>query len=143
MVVHLRDHSETQGGEELEVCEVAWTGWNPKTIEQLKALYAQLLEKFKPAYRIEMRFDRVDDAYEVKGKKRKFLFTESDANPFFGRMSDRTSSRWGMRRPWMLLGLLGGSLGILVVALAPSVPVVLVGWCIAQLLFNAVLLTAP
>src|SRR4051794_4328123 len=61
------------------------------------------------------------------------------ANPFFGRLSDRTSSRWGMRRPWMLLGLLGGSLGILVVALAPSVPVVLVGWCIAQLLFNAVL----
>jgi MFS family permease len=33
----------------------------------------------------------------------------------------------------------GGSLGILVVALAPSVPVVLVGWCIAQVLFNALL----
>jgi MFS family permease len=31
------------------------------------------------------------------------------ANPFFGRMSDRTSSRWGMRRPWMVIGLLGGS----------------------------------
>jgi hypothetical protein len=33
----------------------------------------------------------------------------------------------------------GGSLGILMVALAPSIPVVLVGWCIAQLLFNALL----
>src|SRR6185295_7862786 len=49
-------------------------------------------------------------------------------NPFFGRMSDRTSSRLGMRRPWMIIGLLGGSAGILVVALAPTVPVVLLGW---------------
>jgi MFS family permease len=60
-------------------------------------------------------------------------------NPFFGRMSDRTSSRLGMRRPWMLIGLGGGCLGILIVALAPSIPMVLVGWCIAQLLFNALL----
>jgi MFS family permease len=60
-------------------------------------------------------------------------------NPFFGRMSDRTSSRLGMRRPWMVIGLVGGSVGILIVALAPDVPVVLVGWCIAQLFFNALL----
>src|SRR5213082_332480 len=60
-------------------------------------------------------------------------------NPFFGRMSDRTSSRVGMRRPWMVIGLVGGSLGILVVALAPSIAVVLVGWCLAQLFFNALL----
>jgi MFS family permease len=61
------------------------------------------------------------------------------ANPFFGKMSDRTTSRLGMRRPWMIIGLLGGSVGILVVALAPSIPVVLVGWCIAQVFFNALL----
>jgi MFS family permease len=60
-------------------------------------------------------------------------------NPFFGRMSDRTTSHLGMRRPWMVIGLVGGCAGILVVALAPSVPLVLVGWCIAQLLYNAVL----
>ena len=60
-------------------------------------------------------------------------------NPFFGKMSDRTSSSWGMRRPWMVIGLVGGSLGILIVALAPAMPVVLVGWCIAQLFFNALL----
>ncbi|HZE01522.1 MAG TPA: MFS transporter, partial [Pseudonocardiaceae bacterium] len=60
-------------------------------------------------------------------------------NPFFGKMSDRTSSRVGMRRPWMVIGLVGGSLGILVVALAPSIAVVLVGWCLARLLFNALL----
>ena len=60
-------------------------------------------------------------------------------NPFFGKMSDRTTSPLGMRRPWMVIGLVGGSLGVLVVALAPNIPVVLVGWCIAQLLFNALL----
>ena len=61
------------------------------------------------------------------------------ANPFFGRMSDRTTSRLGMRKPWLVIGLLGGSVGILVVALAPDVAVVLIGWCLAQLFFNALL----
>src|SRR5438105_12570218 len=42
-----------------------------------------------------------------------------------------------MRRPWMVIGLVGGSLGILIVALAPNITILLVGWCIAQLLFNA------
>ncbi|MEO6142498.1 MAG: MFS transporter [Dermatophilaceae bacterium] len=60
-------------------------------------------------------------------------------NPFFGKMSDRTSSQLGMRRPWMIVGLIVGSLGIAIVALAPNVPVVLLGWCIAQLFFNALL----
>jgi MFS family permease len=60
-------------------------------------------------------------------------------NPFFGRMSDRTSSRLGMRRPWMVIGLVGGTIGILIVAFAPNIAVVLVGWCIAQLFFNALL----
>jgi MFS family permease len=60
-------------------------------------------------------------------------------NPFFGRLSDRTTSRFGMRRPWLLIGLAGGTVGILVVALAPAVWVVLVGWCLAQLFFNAML----
>jgi MFS family permease len=58
-------------------------------------------------------------------------------NPFFGRLSDRTSSPLGMRRPWMVAGLAGGCLGILVVAVAPSIPVVLAGWCAAQLFFSA------
>jgi MFS family permease len=61
------------------------------------------------------------------------------ANPLFGRLSDRTSSRWGMRRPWMIGGLLGGTIGILIVATATNVAMVVLGWCIAQLFFNAVL----
>ena len=60
-------------------------------------------------------------------------------NPFFGKMSDRTYSRLGMRRPWMVIGLVGGSIGVTVVALAPNIAVVLVGWCIAQVFFNALL----
>lgn len=59
------------------------------------------------------------------------------AAPVFGRLSDRTASRYGMRRPWMLGGLTGGVLGIAVVATAPTVTVVLAGWCLAQLSFNA------
>ena len=39
----------------------------------------------------------------------------------------------------MVTGLAGGCLGVLIVALAPSIPVVLAGWCIAQLFFNALL----
>ncbi len=61
------------------------------------------------------------------------------ANPFFGRLSDRTTSKWGMRRPWLLLGLAGGGAGIVVVAFAPNVGMVLLGWCCAQVFLNAVL----
>jgi MFS family permease len=39
----------------------------------------------------------------------------------------------------MVIGLVGGVLGIAIVALAPNIAVVLVGWCIAQLFFNALL----
>src|SRR3984885_9028896 len=51
-------------------------------------------------------------------------------NPFFGKMSDRTSSRLGMRRPWMVIGVAGGTLGVAIAALAPNIQVVLLGWCI-------------
>ena len=61
------------------------------------------------------------------------------SNPFFGRLSDRTTSRMGMRRPWMIVGLVGGAIGTLTVALAPTIGVVLVGWCIAQVFLNALL----
>lgn len=61
------------------------------------------------------------------------------ANPLFGRLSDRTTARMGMRRPWMLLGLGVGTVGILVVAVAPNITVVLIGWCTCQVFFNATL----
>src|SRR3954471_2415577 len=61
------------------------------------------------------------------------------SNPFFGRLSDRTTARAGMRRPWMIVGLVGGTLGTVTVAVAPGIPVVLAGWCVAQVFFNALL----
>ena len=60
-------------------------------------------------------------------------------NPLFGRLSDRTTSRFGMRRPWLIGGMLCGSAALLMIATAQSLAVVLIGWCLAQLAFNAVL----
>jgi MFS family permease len=60
-------------------------------------------------------------------------------NPLFGRLSDRTTSRFGMRRPWLLGGVLCGSAALLLIATADSITTVLIGWCLAQLAFNAVL----
>jgi MFS family permease len=60
-------------------------------------------------------------------------------NPLAGALSDRTTSRFGMRRPWMVLGLVGGTAAVLVVAVAPNLAVAVVGWCAAQLFLNALL----
>ena len=60
-------------------------------------------------------------------------------NPVFGRLSDRTLSRFGRRRPWMIGGAVVFVGAMLIVALAGSVPVLLAGWCLAQLAGNAVL----
>jgi MFS family permease len=63
-------------------------------------------------------------------------------NPIFGRWSDRTISRLGMRRHWMLIGLSGGISGIGIVAVADRVAGVLAGWCMAQVFFLNALLAA-
>lgn len=60
-------------------------------------------------------------------------------NPLFGRLSDRTTSRFGMRRPWLIGGVICGAIALLIIATATTVVMVLVGWCLAQLAFNAVL----
>jgi len=61
------------------------------------------------------------------------------ANPFFGRLSDRTISKMGMRRPWLIFGSLFGLAGLAIIAIGNSVPMVLAGWCLAQIAFNATL----
>ena len=60
-------------------------------------------------------------------------------NPFFGRLSDRTTSRLGMRRPWMVGGALVALAGLLVIASAGTIPAVLAGWIVTLLGANALL----
>jgi MFS family permease len=60
-------------------------------------------------------------------------------NVLFGRLSDRTTSRWGRRRPWIVAGTVVMTVAFVVMALGQSVPVVTAGWCLAQLGANATL----
>nr|WP_221379171.1 MFS transporter [Actinoplanes polyasparticus] len=57
-------------------------------------------------------------------------------NPLAGRLSDRTMSRFGMRKPWIFSGAVIGYAGVAVIAFAPNVPVVLLGWSVAQIGLN-------
>jgi MFS family permease len=59
------------------------------------------------------------------------------ANPLFGALSDRTRSRFGQRRPWIAVGFAGGTVAIGLLAVAPAIPLVLLGWCAVQILLNA------
>ena len=60
-------------------------------------------------------------------------------NPIFGALSDRTRSRFGRRRPYLVGGALCGFAALALIGAAASLTLVLVGWCLAQLAYNAVL----
>lgn len=55
------------------------------------------------------------------------------ANPLFGAFSDRTWSRFGRRRPWVLIGAVLGSIALLALAGAPNVAAATALWCLVQL----------
>ena len=59
------------------------------------------------------------------------------ANPLFGAISDRTTWRAGRRLPWTVIGMLGGVASLAVLAGAPTVAVMIIGWCAAQFTLNA------
>ncbi|SHN46240.1 MFS transporter [Cryptosporangium aurantiacum] len=61
------------------------------------------------------------------------------SNPLAGRLSDRTASRYGMRKPWLLGGTLLGALGLVVVATADDVLMIGIGWCVTQVAYNGAL----
>jgi MFS family permease len=56
-------------------------------------------------------------------------------NPVAGLLSDRTTSRFGMRRPWILGGLVVGTFGLYLITTG-GMAMVVVGWCVTQLGFN-------
>lgn len=58
-------------------------------------------------------------------------------NPTFGALSDRTTSRFGRRSPWITAGSLAGALGLTILSGATSLWQVLLGWCLVQAAVNA------
>ncbi|MEV0585298.1 MFS transporter [Nonomuraea sp. NPDC050310] len=64
------------------------------------------------------------------------------ANPLFGAMSDRTSSRFGRRRPWIVGGALTSAAALAFLAFQDTIPGLVAGWAVAQLAFTAALAAA-
>ncbi|MFI5611231.1 MFS transporter [Amycolatopsis sp. NPDC051903] len=63
------------------------------------------------------------------------------ANPAIGLLSDRTTSRFGRRHPWTVAGAVTGAVGLVVLAEAPNVVVMTLGWCLVQAGLNGMLAT--
>jgi MFS family permease len=59
------------------------------------------------------------------------------ANPVAGALSDRTTSRMGRRRPWVLYGAILGGLGMLALTLQSTVLGIAVAWGAAQAAINS------
>ncbi|MEN8582496.1 MFS transporter [Burkholderia sp. RS01] len=54
------------------------------------------------------------------------------ANPLFGAFSDRTTSRFGRRVPWVVVGAVLGAAALIGLAGAPNVAVMTLLWCLVQ-----------
>ncbi|MDX6390531.1 MAG: hypothetical protein QOJ73_1594 [Streptosporangiaceae bacterium] len=59
------------------------------------------------------------------------------SNPVAGALSDRTTSRFGRRRPWIVCGALAGAAALVLLAGQRTIVGVVVGWCLAQAGLNA------
>ncbi|MET0715132.1 MAG: MFS transporter [Microbacterium sp.] len=53
-------------------------------------------------------------------------------SPLVGIWSDRTRSRFGRRRPFIVGGIVVGLVGLAIIGFAPNVPIMIVGWTIAM-----------
>jgi MFS family permease len=66
-------------------------------------------------------------------------FVSMISNPVWGAFSDRTTSRFGRRVPWVLGGALAGAGGLLLLAGVRQVGLMILGWSIVQTGANATL----
>lgn len=60
------------------------------------------------------------------------------ANIIFGALSDLTRSRFGRRSPWIIGGSVLAAAAMMFVSWAPTVPLLIVGWCVYQCFLNAI-----
>lgn len=59
------------------------------------------------------------------------------SNPLFGALSDRTRTRWGRRKPWLLGGIVGLAIGLGLVAGSTNVLQITLAWLVCQIASNA------
>ncbi|WIV43429.1 MFS transporter [Glutamicibacter nicotianae] len=61
------------------------------------------------------------------------------ANPLFGALSDRSTSKFGRRIPWVFFGTICAALALLLMSTAHTVSTLVIGWALMQAAGNAAL----
>lgn len=61
------------------------------------------------------------------------------STPLWGALSDRTSTRWGRRTPWMTFGLVIVGITLVLSGFARSLPALLISWVAMQGAINAII----
>jgi MFS family permease len=64
-------------------------------------------------------------------------FVSMVANPVFGALSDRTTSRRGRRLPWVAGGVAAGAAALVLLAGATNAILMIAAWCLVQAALNA------
>ncbi|MFF7656592.1 MFS transporter [Streptomyces sp. NPDC007983] len=118
----------------------ASTGFIASYIAAQVGLYVVLLTPGMAT--IAVRLQQIDPVHKTENLSWVMgvgAFVAMLANPLFGRLSDRTTSRLGRRRPWLIGGAAVGLLCMLVMGTTDSVPVLAGAWWAAQAALNATL----
>lgn len=61
------------------------------------------------------------------------------STPLWGALSDRTSSRWGRRTPWIAMGTVVMAIALVATGFAWSLPAMMFSWVITQAVINAII----